>query len=961
MTAGTLSYTITANTDPLNRAMSQAKAKMSQANDAMGKASKDISSAMGGMSSSASKALGPMQQGLSAINPAAGSAVGGMKSMAMGAKALNVALGPVGLIITAIGLAIAALTQYFRGSVEGQQRMAKIMAYLGGVADSVKDLFHDLGRVIVYAFTNPREAVEKLWEVIKKNLINRFQGLVGMITSGWNVISKGAQGVAAAVQGIFSKEKRAEARQYFKEMADGMVEFGEAAVMAYTGFEVDDIVNAAKAIGGAAKEAGERAKANMALQERENQLKMDQIDATRDIAQLEAQIAEARRIANDDQEDLVDQIAAQDRAMELVAQKYAEKERLAKEELAIQQERMALGHDTIEDLEKEAQLQADLIKLQQGRDNEMRSLLRRHGTLMSQQESEARRQQEAIDAERRKREAVIDDIRRASMTEVELLEETMREKLDRHEWTEAERAEITKHYQDQITEIERAAEQQRLDEINRAEEQKEAARNKVLDRIKKASMTQTEIMKEQMDKELSLEGLTEEQKYDIRKYWLDKIAQEEQRVMDEMASQITDLEMLWEDLGKVMSASIAGAASEMGAALAGAEAGFKGLAQAALSSIQQIINGLLAKAIAGMIAGEASKGLLGLATAAVGVGAIKAMFASEVPKMAKGGVVPEGYPRDTYPALLSSGETVIPPKDLDHILSQFDTMSTGLQGGLTYQLNGLAGSEVGPKDLTQTVRQVVERPADTKPEDLTQRVTQALSRVKITPPGDITQRITQVMEEARSEKVSDLTQAIVQTVHEATISAPGDMTQRITQVLNEAKIPMVEDLAQEITQTLDEATINSPTDQTQHIAQVLNEATIGKTEDLTQRITQVLNEATISAPGDITQRITQVLNEATIGKTEDMTQAIVQTVHGVTIPRPDDVTQRVNQVLSTVQGPNIQEVSQMLQPPTVKPIPASSPSPVQQAPREMKARIEGAGQDLYVYLRETERQYQERF
>jgi hypothetical protein len=32
--------------------------------------------------------------------------------------------------------------------------------------------------------------------------------------------------------------------------------------------------------------------------------------------------------------------------------------------------------------------------------------------------------------------------------------------------------------------------------------------------------------------------------------------------------------------------------------------------------------------------------------------------------MAKGGVVPEGYPNDTYHAMLSSGETVLPPGEL---------------------------------------------------------------------------------------------------------------------------------------------------------------------------------------------------------------------------------------------------------------------------------------------------------
>jgi hypothetical protein len=35
--------------------------------------------------------------------------------------------------------------------------------------------------------------------------------------------------------------------------------------------------------------------------------------------------------------------------------------------------------------------------------------------------------------------------------------------------------------------------------------------------------------------------------------------------------------------------------------------------------------------------------------------------------MAQGGIVPAGYPNDTYPARLTSGEMVIPPGKLDGV------------------------------------------------------------------------------------------------------------------------------------------------------------------------------------------------------------------------------------------------------------------------------------------------------
>ncbi len=45
--------------------------------------------------------------------------------------------------------------------------------------------------------------------------------------------------------------------------------------------------------------------------------------------------------------------------------------------------------------------------------------------------------------------------------------------------------------------------------------------------------------------------------------------------------------------------------------------------------------------------------------------------------LATGGVVPTGYPNDSYPASLTSGELVLPPKTADNLFAMIDNMSTG--------------------------------------------------------------------------------------------------------------------------------------------------------------------------------------------------------------------------------------------------------------------------------------------
>lgn len=92
----------------------------------------------------------------------------------------------------------------------------------------------------------------------------------------------------------------------------------------------------------------------------------------------------------------------------------------------------------------------------------------------------------------------------------------------------------------------------------------------------------------------------------------------------------------------------------------GAEGGFKNVVTSMLGGIQQITNALLAQAIGAMIAGEAHKGLLGLATAAIGVAAITGLWKSKVPAFAGGGIVGgNSITGDRITARVNSGEMIL--------------------------------------------------------------------------------------------------------------------------------------------------------------------------------------------------------------------------------------------------------------------------------------------------------------
>jgi hypothetical protein len=104
------------------------------------------------------------------------------------------------------------------------------------------------------------------------------------------------------------------------------------------------------------------------------------------------------------------------------------------------------------------------------------------------------------------------------------------------------------------------------------------------------------------------------------------------------------------------------------------------LREAAISAIGAIV----AEAVASMIAKamkSAKNPYVALALGAAAGAATKALFSSVIPKFGKGGEVPSGYPNDTYPALLTSGEQVMTPKQLSDRASRVHITMEGVTKG----------------------------------------------------------------------------------------------------------------------------------------------------------------------------------------------------------------------------------------------------------------------------------------
>ena len=105
--------------------------------------------------------------------------VGGIKGVALGFKSVGVAiaLSGLGLLIITISAIIAA----FKSSEGGQNKFAKLMGVIGSVTGNLIDVLSDFGDLVIGVFQNPVQSIKNLGNLIKDNIINRFNGMLELI------------------------------------------------------------------------------------------------------------------------------------------------------------------------------------------------------------------------------------------------------------------------------------------------------------------------------------------------------------------------------------------------------------------------------------------------------------------------------------------------------------------------------------------------------------------------------------------------------------------------------------------------------------------------------------------------------------------------------------------------------------------------------------------------------------
>ncbi len=299
----------------------------------------------------------------------------GLGKITGGFKQLKLAIISSG--IGALAIALLAIGKAFVSNEAGQNKFKKFMNALGVITGNLTDLLAKLGNKIIKVFEDPKKALEDFKDAIKKNIEVRINSTIEMFGLLGSTIKK-----------------------VFKGDFKGAAADAEAAALKFidsqTGVE-DSVNKAANAIKGFVEETKKEITESNRLSDLQADIDKQERELTVSRVKREAEIS-ALRVKTLDEEN---QTVEERKQFLIEAQKinnsiFADEEELARGRLEIQRERNKMSGSTKDDLKAEADLEADLIRLNKQRDDANRRMFSQQQTLQKQAVAE---KQKEIDAE----------------------------------------------------------------------------------------------------------------------------------------------------------------------------------------------------------------------------------------------------------------------------------------------------------------------------------------------------------------------------------------------------------------------------------------------------------------------------------------------------------------------------------------------------------------------------------
>ena len=288
--------------------------------------------------------VGNYTQGIEDSIPALKGMLGGLRQVTTAAKAFLAT--PIGLILAAAAVGIGLLIKGFQRSQLLADKMKVANAGLRASFDVIIDrVSNGMEKAFTKLREDPIQAVKDLGSAIVTNLVNRVKSLPKLFIAAFEAVKH-------AIKGNMD-----EARESVNDLKEAFIQMQTGLDSA----QQQKFIANQKAI---AAEMREEAKAAKALAEAEIRLNDLEIELIGTTAELTRKREEAKLATRDDTLSIEERLAAQDRAIALDKQLLSVEKAAAIERARISQQRIDLGKSSREDLRENAELQAEVIRLE---------------------------------------------------------------------------------------------------------------------------------------------------------------------------------------------------------------------------------------------------------------------------------------------------------------------------------------------------------------------------------------------------------------------------------------------------------------------------------------------------------------------------------------------------------------------------------------------------------------------
>jgi hypothetical protein len=302
----------------------------------------DAGSALDSFAAAFGVDMGKLREGMNSFKTSLLGINSGFKAAAGGSNIFSKALQflKVALISTGIGAIIVAL-----GSLVSYFTKTQSMKSIGAIVSVFVDRFSALGEKIFKAFSDPKQAVVDLWEAIKKNIVNRFEGIILLF-------EKVGTGMKALWERDWETLKTA--------AADGVT----AITQITTGLDADQQNKFAASIRGVVTEIKEESKAAKELEARRQRLRDQEIALIEIQSKRDKQIRAARLLAVNEDVSAEKRLAAIKEATALELKSLSENKAIQKERIAIMAAEIDLGESMASDYQALAEEKAKLNNIE---------------------------------------------------------------------------------------------------------------------------------------------------------------------------------------------------------------------------------------------------------------------------------------------------------------------------------------------------------------------------------------------------------------------------------------------------------------------------------------------------------------------------------------------------------------------------------------------------------------------